>query len=98
MFEKVEDSRTAARDILYDFETGEDLIDLRGVDARADSTSTNNVFAFSDTEAAAYSVWWRNTEDGTGVVVSADVNGDTGADFQVRLAGVTQVTVDDFVL
>lgn len=94
-FNSVKDSRVSARDMLFDFDRGEDDIDLRGIDAKAGS-GRNNAFDYSGTKAAAHSLWWR---EGDGdVVVSADVTGDRTADFQLKLTDVTRLSADDFLL
>jgi serralysin len=94
-FNSVKDSRVSARDILFNFDRGEDEIDLRGIDAWSGG-GRNNVFDYSGTRAAAHSVWW-DERDGD-VVVSADVTGDRTAEFQIKLADVTRLTSDDFLL
>ena len=95
IFNSVKDSRVSARDLLFEFDRGEDDIDLRGIDARAGG-SRNNEFDYSGSKAAAHSVWWK--EDDGAVVVSADVTGDRTADFQFKLTDLTRLSADDFLL
>ena len=94
-FNSTKDSRVSARDILFEFDRGEDDIDLRGIDARAGGDQ-NNAFDYTGTRAAAHSVWWEE-RDGD-VVVSADVTGDRTADFQLKLEDLTRLSSDDFLL
>jgi Ca2+-binding RTX toxin-like protein len=93
-FNSAKDSRVSSRDMLYEFDRGEDDIDLRGIDAR--EGGSNNAFKYAGTKAQAYSVWW-DERDGD-VVVSADVTGNKTADFQIKIVDVMRLSSDDFLL
>jgi len=85
---------TAYRDVVTDFTAGEDIINLRGIDA--DSTRTNNQ-AFNFIGDAVFTgkageLRFANS------ILSADVNGDKRADFQVLLSGVELLSAADIIL
>lgn len=84
-----------ARDVLYDF-TGIDGIDLRGIDARASTTGTNEAFYALGTTAMAHTAWWTPATDG--VYLRADVSGDRKADFEILVRGVNSLALDDVLL
>lgn len=83
-----------ARDIITDFETGVDMIDLSAIDANTRKRG-DQAFTFTDTTATKNSVWIM-AFDGTTVVV-ADVNGDKRADMMIHLLETT-VSAADLVL
>lgn len=85
----------AARDVIEDFVSGIDRLDLAAIDANA-AVAGDQGFLFSGTTAAANSIWYVATADG--IAVRADINGNTGADFEVLLRGVTSITGNDFAL
>ncbi|WP_143809846.1 calcium-binding protein [Paracoccus yeei] len=85
----------AARDIIENFVSGIDRLDLADIDANAAVAGAQG-FLFSGTTARANAVWYAATADG--IVVRADINGNTGADFEVLLRGVTSLTGNDFLL
>ena len=83
----------ANRDQILDFEQGLDLIVVAGL--------TPGVFEFKGTAAFGPSgnAELRLFETPTGAtIVQIDVNGDGVADAEIRVAGVTGLTADDFVL
>lgn len=84
----------AARDTIEDFVSGIDDIDLRSIDPNA--AAGDQAFLFSGTTPKAYSVWYVGTADG--IVVRADINGNTTADMEILLKGVNSVTANDFLL
>lgn len=88
----------AARDVVLDFAQGIDRIDFSGIDA---NTASRGNQAFSATIVTAFTGvrgQLMTTTDAGGVIVSGDVNGDRVADFQIYVAGVTQLTASDFLL
>ncbi|NVO24684.1 calcium-binding protein [Donghicola mangrovi] len=82
------------RDVIYQFDRGEDLIDLSGIDANLRLTGDQS-FEFSD-RADANSVWV--TASGRNVVVSGDTDGDGAADFQILVTRLSTMSEDDFIL
>ena len=84
-------------DVITDFETGIDVIDLSVIDAR----SGRNNQAFSPTLVSAFThqkgqLMVEQTLDG--VVVSGDINGDGRADFSLHVLGISLLQADDFIL
>lgn len=84
-----------ARDVIFDFTSGIDDIDLRGLDANA-TLGGDQAFAFSGTAAAANSVWF--TTSGSLLILRGDMDGDSVFDFEIQMNGVGSVTAGDFLL
>ena len=104
-FNAIEESKTGtARDKVYDFVTLTDKIDLSGIDANTASTKAGDqAFVFNGTTAKANTVWYKVADvDGNtatkDIIVYGDVNGNTTADFEIALVGVTAIAAADFVL
>lgn len=96
VFRAVEDSgRGRARDRLDGFDSGEDVIKLRGIDADT-SRGGNQAFAFSEDERTANAVWLQ--DKGAHVVLRADVDGDARSDFELLVRDVAVLEVSDLVL
>jgi Ca2+-binding RTX toxin-like protein len=98
VFSAVVDSTPAAFDIVQDFVHGTDKIDIAGIDANA-STKGDQAFAFAgqNSGAVAKSVTWYESDGNT--FVQADVNGNTTADFLIRLTGTNlNLSASDFLL
>ena len=94
VFNSVNDSVAGSTyDTIYQFESGEDVIDLSAIDADT-STTGDQAFTFAGTTATANSVWYET--DGTDLHVYADVDGDASADFEIQLDSVTSLTDADF--
>lgn len=85
----------AGKDIIENFVSGVDRIDLADIDANLAAVGDQG-FLFGGTTARANAVWYVSTADG--IVVRADINGNTGADFEVLLRGVTSLSGTDFIL
>ena len=94
------------RDLIQDFTSGTDKIDLAGMDANGAGTG-NGTFVFLPNAGDAFTgvsgqlrfVW----EDLTGTandktLIEGDFNGDSAADFQIELTGLKSLVVSDFVL
>jgi Ca2+-binding RTX toxin-like protein len=85
----------AARDIIYDFVQGEDIIDLLGVDAVIgggdDPFNFIGTSAFSNTAGEL-----RYEHSGGFTIISMDINGDGVADAQITLIGAINLTAGDF--
>lgn len=93
-FQTITDSSLAAPDLILDFVSGVDKIDLRSIDAR-----TNFAYdqAFSYIGGNAFSGVSGQLQFQNGVL-SGDVNGDRVADFQIQIANVQTLSVSDFYL
>jgi len=91
-FVAVSDSRASGpRDVIRDFTTGIDKIDLSAISHRVFSLSLNGHFSHSGP-----SVITKQTKHKTKVF--GDVNGDGVAGFAIILAGITDVSASDFIL
>lgn len=96
VFTAISDSPTEAkRDVLHDFTRGTDVIDLSGIDANSDLEG-NQAFTFSGVDANDHAVWYSNS--GKSIIVSADVDGDSLADFSIRVTLNNGVSASDFDL
>jgi Ca2+-binding RTX toxin-like protein len=88
---------TDGTDVIGDFESGSDKIDVSGIDANA---SASGVQSFSFIGGASFSGKageLRAYQDGTHYFVAGDVNGDGVADLLINLGSV-QVGSGDFIL
>ena len=85
----------STRDVIYDFSTRSDDLDLRLIDANSRRAGDQN-FDFGGTRAGANDVWFARS--GSNVIVYGDTNGDARADFAIELRGVSSLTAGDFLL
>lgn len=97
----ITDSRVGIirRDVIEDFETGSDQIEIQRLDANV-TVDGNQSFEFIGTDAfsAAGQVRvFQNAAQGF-TLVQADVDGDGARDFQIELTGLFELTADDFIL
>ncbi|MDB9945718.1 M10 family metallopeptidase C-terminal domain-containing protein, partial [Ascidiaceihabitans sp.] len=96
IFRDIDETATGSqRDHIYQFDSGEDDIDLSFIDANEDSAGDQS-FKFSSNGAAENSVWAQDS--GSNVLVRGDVNGDTIHDFEIYVASVDDLYVYDFIL
>jgi Ca2+-binding RTX toxin-like protein len=100
VFEAVSDSLWggSARDVIKDFKAGVDKIDLNAIDA--DTLAANDQdFTFIGSGAFSQQAGeLRASAFGANTMVSADVDGDGNADFQILLIGTVPLQATDFVL
>lgn len=82
------------RDQILNFKTG-DKIDLSAIDAST-SAANDQAFTFNTTTAKANSIWFAVS--GSDVIVRGDVNGNTTADFEILVKGMTSITAAAFVM
>lgn len=97
----VADSRPGdgARDIITDFQTGKDRIEISRFDADP-TTPGNQVFAFIG-DAAFSGIGQVRYDQNVGAghtVVQADIDGDGQVDFEIELTGVIDLISTDFLL
>ena len=94
-----ETGRTAAtRDIITDFESGIDKIDLATIDART-TVGGNQKFAFIGAGAfTGVAGQLHYTAIASGLLVEGDTNGDRKADFSIVLLDATSLLSTDFAL
>jgi Ca2+-binding RTX toxin-like protein len=84
-------------DIIYDFVSGTDKVDLSAIDAVAGGGDNAFTFVAAQTTATvANSVTWN--QSGGYTYIHADTNGDSTADLTVTLYGTIALTATDFVL
>ncbi|ANC92648.1 DUF4347 domain-containing protein [Azospirillum humicireducens] len=89
----------AAADLIQDFSAGQDMIDLRKVDANS-GLSGDQAFTFIGTAAftgVAGQLSYRTLADGT-TRVSADRNGDGLPDMELSLSGTLTLSASNFYL
>ena len=98
VFKKAADTAGASRDVIVDFASGSDKIDLSGIDARS-GTTTNDAFTFIGTGAfTGQAGQLRYVVGATATEVLGDVNGDGAADFSILLANRAAPVAGDFIL
>lgn len=98
-FRDVEESLNGKkyRDTIFDFETGTDVIDLSAID----TGSGNEPFTFIADAAftgAGAELRFVNKTSADLTMISADLDGDGSADFQIAIEGLLSLTSDDFIL
>jgi serralysin len=105
-FNKLTDSgkTSSTRDKITDFKHGTDDIDLSNIDANT-KVATDQQFTFIGTahfhKVAGELHYLKQNLAGTAndkTIVEGDVNGDGKVDFQIELAGLKTLTIDDFIL
>jgi serralysin len=85
------------RDVIGDFTTGEDRIDLQGIDANR-NLAGDQAFNFIETNAFSHTAGELRF-DSDAHLLQADSNGDGIADFEISLVGVNSLAATtDFVL
>lgn len=94
IFSSVKDSSKLARDTIVDFKRGEDHIDLRSIDASTKS-SGNQAFSFIGKSVFTGKAGQLHFASG---LLTADINGDKVADFEVKVAGLSSLATTDFYL
>ena len=83
------------RDRIYQFDQGEDLIDLSAIDANIHQQD-NQDFLFNQMQAANNAIWI--VDNGNHLVVNGDINGDSVADFEIEIRNINSLDEDDFIL
>ena len=99
-FNSILDSRRAGRDLISDFVQGEDIVDLRTIDANEDRRG-NQKFKFlgeSGPTKKGHQVYYTYDADNDLTIVRGDVDGNRKPDFQILLSGQHVLTAGDFVL
>ena len=83
------------RDRVYQFDSGEDDIHLRQIDANTNIVGDQN-FSFSTNGPRANSVWVKDV--GPNALIRGDVDGDSNYDFEIATMGVDSLYWYDFIL
>ncbi|WP_135507144.1 beta strand repeat-containing protein [Roseovarius aestuariivivens] len=95
VFSDIADSAVGAqRDSIEQFVRGDDLVDLRQIDANT-AVASDQPFVFA-VGPANNSIWVQ--AGGSGLSVFGDVNGDATADFEIFLDGQASMNAADFLL
>lgn len=88
----------ATADRITDFATGADRIDVRAIDADADTAGNQN-FAFVGAAVfTGVAGQLRYSAVAGGLLIEGDTTGDGVADFAIKLDGATTLAAGDFVL
>lgn len=96
IFSEVDQSISGpSHDRIFQFDSGEDDINLRLIDANTNIDGDQN-FTFSASGARAHSVWVENA--GSNLYVRADVDGDSLYDLEIEVIGLNALYGYDFVL
>lgn len=97
VFTSISDSRpNGSRDVIEDFHRGEDdLIDLRSIDADVTSGGNQSFDFIGSYGFSGEAGELRFTSNG---ILSADVDGDRYADFQIKVEDFTRMYDSDFLL
>jgi Ca2+-binding RTX toxin-like protein len=101
-FDAILDSRVGtARDLINNFISGIDKIDLSGIDART-TLGGDQAFTFNGSTAKANAVWFQSANLDSNartneIVIYGDVTGDGRADFEIGLIGTSSVVAGDFI-
>jgi VCBS repeat-containing protein len=87
----------AGRDVIVDFLSGSDDIDLTAMDANS-SASFDQAFQWGgmSSSTVANSITW--SQSGSDTIIRGDLNGDTTADFEIQLTGLHTLDASDFFL
>jgi Ca2+-binding RTX toxin-like protein len=95
-----ESGKGAKADVIFDFASGQDTIDLVGIDAKT-TVGGNQSFKFIGQQAfhdKAGELRFKAVAAQGLVVVQGDVNGDGRADFEIKVNGVGTLNAADFDL
>ncbi len=98
VYKSLSDSQpgSTTQDLITDFHSGQDHIDLSALDANP-SSPVNDAFTWLGTEAfTGHAGELRYLVSGTHAFVQVDTNGDKVADMQIDLAGVSSLAMSDF--
>jgi serralysin len=94
VFQTTAQSGPAARDVIDDFASGIDRMDLRSIDANSNAVG-DQAFLFIGSSAFHGKVGELNFRSG---IVAGDVNGDGLADFQIKVMNLSALSGSDFLL
>jgi serralysin len=94
VFKSASESRDSNMDTVKGFVRGQDRIDLGSIDANT-KVDGNQAFTFIGKSAFSGQAGQLKFSGG---MLSGDINGDTSADFQVKVAGLSTLTKGDFYL
>ena len=86
-YQAVADSATGSSDLITDFNAAGDVLDLSGIDANTTIAGDQSFTLYSSKPAIGTpgDLWYVDAGDGVHLTLFGDVNGDTFADFELRL-------------
>jgi Ca2+-binding RTX toxin-like protein len=87
----------SGRDVIVDFLSGTDEIDLTAIDANS-AASFDQAFQWGglSSSTVANSITW--SQSGADTIIRGDITGDTTADFEIQLNGLHTLDASDFFL
>lgn len=92
-------TQEAVGDVIVDFVSGQDKIDVSLIDAVISGSGGDDAFTFLGTGGfTSRQGQLRYEAVSDGVVVQDDTNGDGVADFNIKVLGVSSLSASDFVL
>lgn len=96
IFNAISDSPTGGkyRDIIFDFFSGVDDIDLSHIDANTSSYG-DQAFTWTSGSPAANAVWY--VVNGGEILLRADVNGDAAVDFEILISHTNSLRATDII-
>lgn len=98
VFDDGHTAKGSSRDVIYDFQSRTDDIDLLLIDATRRSGDQD--FSFRGQQSSSFSasgsVWF--VDSGSSVIVRGDVNGIRGFDFEIEVKNVARLVSSDFIL
>lgn len=104
VFNRLVESTTSRRDLIVDFQTGLDVIDLHTIDASTKTTG-NQAFIWIGSNTfhgvageLQYSYFDQPGTKADRTTIAADVNGDRVADMKINLLGLVHLGATDFIL
>ena len=98
-FNLIAESAGASIDTIADFSRLQlDKIDLSTIDTKSGTALINDAFAFIGNNSAFSNIAGQLMFDTATNSIYDDVNGDSAADFQIILTGVTSLLATDFIL
>lgn len=83
------------RDIVSNFKSGTDVIDLHLIDANS-GVASDQAFTYTGNSASARGVWYSVIKGDA--IISIDTTGDARADMQIHVESVTSLSAGDFIL
>jgi Ca2+-binding RTX toxin-like protein len=87
------------RDVIVDFQTGTDKLDLHAIDAKEGAANSGNQdFSFIGGDAFFAAGQVRVVTEGANTVVQLNTDGDLQAESELQLTGHVDVKVADFIL
>ena len=86
----------SGRDVIVDFLSGTDEIDLTAIDANS-AASFDQAFQWGGMSSGtvANSITW--SQSGADTIIRGDITGDTTADFEIQLTGLHTLDASDFL-